>query len=290
MKFFNKYSLLSVALASTIGLFGCGEADKASNQQAQASAPEQPKVVVTEIKLGVVGENNDAWEHVAKVVKDDNIKLTLVKFADYTLPNGALNNGEIDLNAFQHVAFLNSEIADKKFELTRIANTIISPLGIYSQKIKSVDELKDGDLVAIPNDATNGGRAIKLVEAAGLIKVDPSKGFIPTVRDITENPKNLKFYEVDAGNTARLLPDVAVSIINGDFAVDNGLVPQKDAIFLENVGEATDDNPYINIIAARTKDQNRPEFQKIIKAFQTKETAEIILRVRKGAEIPAFKY
>ncbi|MBQ9221720.1 MAG: MetQ/NlpA family ABC transporter substrate-binding protein [Succinivibrio dextrinosolvens] len=243
-----------------------------------------------EVKLGVVGEHNEAWEDVVKRLKNEGVNLTLVKFADYTLPNRALNDGEIDLNAFQHVAYLKADVEAHDYKIEPIANTIIAPLGLYSKKIKNVSELKDGDTIAIPNDPTNGGRALKVLELAGIIKLDPSKGYIPTVRDITENPKNIQIYEVDAGNTPSLLPDVAAAIINSNYAVDNDLNPTTDPIFSDGVGKVDLDNPYINIIAARSDNKDNPLFKKIIAAYQTKETAEIIKELYHGGEVPVFNY
>ena len=145
-----------------------------------------------EIKLGLVGEHSDEWNHVAKELEKEGIKLTLVKFSDYNLPNRALNDGEIDANAFQHKAFLKAESEANGYKLTVIANTIIAPLGAYSSKIKSLDELKEGDKIAIPNDPTNGGRAIRLLESAGLITADKKKGYLVTVRDIQNRHWSVK--------------------------------------------------------------------------------------------------
>jgi len=244
-----------------------------------------------EVKLGVVGEHNEAWESVAERLKSKGIILTLVKFADYTLPNRALNDGEIDLNAFQHQAYLNEDVKSHDYKIETIAQTIIAPLGLYSQKIKSVDEIKEGDTIAIPNDPTNGGRALKVLEQAGIITLDKSKGYVPTVRDIIENPKQIKIYEVDAGNTPSLLPDVAAAIINSNYAVDNNLNPTTDPIFSDGVGgKIEQDNPYINVIAARSADKDKEIFKKVIAEYQTKETADIILKIYKGGEVPVFKY
>lgn len=269
-------TLTAVTLAATFTLSGI----------ANAADP----VVV---KVGVVGENNEPWKVAAKKLEAENIKLEIVKFADYTLPNVALDSGEIDLNAFQHVAFLENQKKERGFKLTRLADTIIAPLSLFSKKYKSVDEIQDGDTIAIPNDPTNGGRALKVLELAGLITLDPSKGYVPEVRDIKENKKNLKLYEVDAANTPSLLPDVAGAIINANYAVDNGLIPLKDSIFSDyNKEVATIDrsNPYINIIAVREGEEKNEVYLKVAKAYQTKEVAEKILEVRKGAEIPAFDY
>ncbi|MBO6258709.1 MAG: methionine ABC transporter membrane-anchored lipoprotein MetQ [Succinivibrio sp.] len=269
-------SLTTVALAAALGLAS----------YAHAADP----IVV---KVGVVGENNEPWKVAAKKLEAENIRLEIVKFADYTLPNVALDSGEIDLNAFQHVAFLENQKKERGFKITRLADTIIAPLSLFSNKYKSVDEIQDGDTIAIPNDPTNGGRALKVLELAGLITLDPSKGYVPEVRDIKENKKNIKIYEVDAANTPSLLPDVAGAIINANYAVDNGLIPLKDSIFSDyNREVATIDrsNPYINIIAVREGQEKNETYLKVAKAYQTKEVAEKILEVRKGAEIPAFDY
>ena len=243
----------------------------------------------TVVKLGVVGENNEQWQPVIDALAEEGVTLELVKFADYTTPNRALADGEIDLNAFQHIAFLESDIEANGYDLTPIGDTILAPLGVYSDKIDSLDELQDGDTIAIPNDATNGGRSLKVLEAAGVITVDPEAGYTPVLSDITDNPKNIQFYEVEAANTASLLPDVAAAIVNGGHAVDNGLNPAEDSIYLETQSE-DGDNPYVNIIVARTEDADNELYQHIVELFQTDEVAEVINTVYAGAYIPAFAY
>lgn len=275
----------SAFVALGLALSACGD-DK--NDQAKNTENSSPKI--TEVKLGVVGEHTEEWKLVAQKLEKEGIKLSIVKFADYTLPNRALNDGDIDLNAFQHKAFLEADCKANGYKLSYIADTIISPLGAYSNKIKSIDELKDGDTVALPNDPTNGGRALKLLEKAGVIKLDASKGYLPTVRDVTENSKNIKFYEVDAGNTPSLIPDVAISIINANYATDNGLTPDKDAIYQDTTGVIDANNPYINIIAAKTENKDNPVFQKVVKAYQQKDVADKILELYNHSQIPVFKY
>lgn len=240
------------------------------------------------IKVGVVGEHNELWEPIIKAFAEKGTTIELVKFADYTLPNQALADKEIDLNSFQHYAFLNNEVKDKGLKIVAIGETILAPLGLYSQKIKSLDELKDGDKIAIPSDATNGGRSLKVLEAAGLIKVRPEAGYVPELKDITENPKHLDFYEVEAAVTASLLPDVAAAIINGAHAVDAGLYPEKDAVYLETQQEGSQ-NPYINIIVAREEDKENPVYKEVIDVFHTDAVAEVIAEVYRGAYIPAWK-
>ena len=288
MKNIKRLASILLVITLAFGVVGCSSnnAQAPTTGTPEASAPAKAEPVT--IKIGVVGENNEQWEPVKAALAKENITLELVKFADYSLPNQALADGEIDLNAFQHYAFLNNEIKTKGLKLTAIGESIIAPLGLYSKKIKSVSELKEGDKIAIPNDATNGGRSLKVLESAGLIKVNPDAGYVPTLKDITENPLKLEFYEVEAAQTSSLLPDVAAAIINGGHAVDAGYFPQTDAIYLETVVQGSD-NPYINIIVARTDDKNKELYKKVVDLFRTDEVAEVIKTVYKGAYIPTWK-
>ena len=286
--------LLAVGAILALGLTACGSSQKAdtntaTGDNASGTAGESTKAEgSTTIKLGVVGENNEQWTPVIEAMAKDGITLELVKFADYSLPNRALNDGEIDLNAFQHKAYLANDIKDNGYKIEAIGDTIIAPLGVYSKKITDLSELKDGDTIAIPRDATTGGRALKVLESAGVIKVNPEAGYTPTLSDITENPKNIKFTEVEAANTPSLLPDVAAAVINGGHAVDNGLNPEKDSIYLEKTEEGAD-NPYVNIIVARIEDKDNENYQKVVKAFQSDDVKKVIEDTYKGAYIPAWK-
>ena len=247
-----------------------------------------PALAQTTVKLGYVGEALSVpWQPVIEKLAAEGVTLKLIPFTDYPQPNRALAEKEIDLNSFQHYAFLNKEIANFGYELTVIGDTLIAPLGLYSRKIKSVSEIKDGDKIAIPSDATNGGRAIKLLETAGLLKVDPAAGFVPEKADITEYVVKVDIIEVEAALTASLLPDVIASIINGAHAVDNGFVPANDAIFLEQAGGTTN-NPYVNVLVARTEDKDNPLYLKILEYYHSPEVAEILATDLKGAFIPAW--
>lgn len=165
----KKKEILRIAAAAVaaLALTACGETGKTAGSETTGDGKQ------TTVRLGVVGENNEQWTPVINRLAEEGITLELVKFADYTLPNQALADGEIDLNSFQHYAYLNNEIKDKGLDLTVIGETVIAPLGVYSERIDSLDQLKEGDQIAIPNDATNEGRALKLLETAGLIKTDP---------------------------------------------------------------------------------------------------------------------
>lgn len=239
------------------------------------------------VRIGVVGEDNEVWDFVIDKLEEEGISAELVKFSDYTQPNNALDQGEIELNSFQHKLFLESYNEDSGTDLFSIGDTVIAPLGIYSEAISSVDEIKEGDTIAIPNDVTNGGRALLLLQTADLITVDPEAGVTPTVNDVTANPLNLQIEELDASQTARALEDVTASVINSGMAVDAGFVPNNDAILLEEVTDETD--PYVNIIAARAEDADNEVYQKIVEAYQAEDTIEVINETSAGSSVPAWK-
>lgn len=245
---------------------------------------------VTTVTVGVVGANNQQWDTVNELLAEENIKCEMVEFAEYALPNKALDSGEIDINAFQHKAYLNNEIEKAGYDLAVLGDTIIAPLSVYSEKITSLDELKEGDKIAVPMDATNEGRCFKILESAGVIEVDPAAGYVPEIKDITSNPLNIEFVEVEAANTAALLsdPEVVAAFVNGAHAVDNGL-SLDDAIYTEQVQPGSD-NPYINIIAVRTADLENETYKKVLEAYQSAETAKAIEEIYKGLYIPAFEY
>lgn len=271
MRQFKKW-ILSVGLViAVVILAACG---------ANADADET-------VTIGVVGENNEVWDYVIDKLADEGISAELVKFTDYNQPNNALAEGEIDLNSFQHKLFLESYNEDNGTDLVPIADTNIAPLGIYSDKITSVDEIAENDTIAVPNDVTNGGRALLLLQTAGLITIDPAAGVTPTVNDITDNPLNLQIEELDASQTARALQDVTASVINSGMAVDYGFVPTEDAVFLEPVNDESD--PYVNVIVARADDTENEVYQQIIEAYQAEDTIEVIDETSAGSSIPAWK-
>ncbi|WP_455716585.1 MetQ/NlpA family ABC transporter substrate-binding protein [Anaerosporobacter sp.] len=239
------------------------------------------------VKIGVVGEANEMWDPVIEELKKEDINIELVVFTDYTTPNKALNDGDTDLNAFQHYAYLNSEVEDNGYKLTAIGDTFISAMNIYSNKIKDVSEITDGAKIAIPNDATNGGRALKILEAAGLIKLNPDAGDSPEKADITENPLNIELVEVDAANIYALLPDVTAGVINCNYALDNGLNPGEDSIFQDNVSIYAGKS-YVNLIAARTEDADNEIYKKIVEAYQTEAVKAVYADEFKGAYIAAW--
>lgn len=277
---------LTLGLALVLGLSSCGS--NGDNKEASEGEKAQTEVSDT-IKIGVVGEKNEVWEEVIKRYEEGTgKKAELVKFSDYTQPNEALASGDIDVNSFQHYKFLDEyNDAQGEEKLVAIADTMLAPLGYYSNQIKSLDELEDGDKVAIPNDPSNGPRALFLLQAAGLIKVNGDPGQAITLDDITENPKNLEFIEMDAAQTARALDDVKVAAVNDNYALDSGLSPNEDAIFLEDP-ENPDAKIYVNVIAARAEDKDNEAYKELVKYYQTDETKKDYDTYTNGAWIASW--
>lgn len=208
--------------------------------------------------------------------------LVIKEFTDYVTPNTALAEKSLNANFFQHIPYLDNTNKEKKLGLTWVAKIHIEPLGLYSLKIKKLGEIKKGAQIAIPNDATNCARALRLLEKNGLIKV--KKGELITAKDITDNPKNIKIRELDAAQLPRTLQDVDAAVINTNFAVEAKLIPAKDAIIIEGK-----DSPYANVIAVRAADKNAPEIKALVKAATSKEVKAYINKVLvpKGI-VPAF--
>ena len=240
------------------------------------AAPKNKKVKATEVKLGVVGSiYEDLWAPAQKALKGQGINLKIVQFSDYVTPNNALSNGEIDLNAFQHRIFLENDAESHNYDVKLIGNTFIIPLNLYSTKVKSVSELEKGSVVAIPNDVTNGGRAYKVLAAAGLITLKTSAGFNPTYDDIETNPNGIVIKELAANTIPSALADVDAAIVNGNYALDFG-IKTESAIFKDT---SVDEKAYWNLIAARGKDlQDSAKveiFRKVVEAFQSPETEKV---------------
>ena len=254
------------ALIFTLGLSaGCG-------QQTTTKAEKVLKVGVT------AGPHAEIMDVVKKVAEKDGLKVEVVEFNDYIQPNVALNQGDIDVNSFQHQPYLDNIIKDRKYDLIAVAKTVIFPMALYSKKIKNIADLPEGATIAIPNDPTNGGRALLLLEKINLLKLKPGTSLNAAVTDIIENPKNITIKELDAAQIPRSLADIDLAAINTNYAVTAGLVPTKDAIAIEDIN-----SPYANIIVVRTKDKDDPSVQKLIKAYQSDEVKAFIQEHFKGS-------
>ncbi|MGX7168366.1 MetQ/NlpA family ABC transporter substrate-binding protein [Facklamia hominis] len=240
------------------------------------------------VKVGVASEyEEDVWKVVQDKAKSEGIDLEIVLFNDYVQPNISLADGSIDLNAFQHVAYLNDWNESNKEDLQAIGFSYVAPLKLYSEKIKSLDELKEGDTVAIPSDVTNGGRALLALQQAGVIEVDESKGVLPTVADIIKNDKKIKFQELDASQLANALPDVAAAAINNNFATDAGL---SDDQAIYNDAEDISSLPidYKNVIVARADQKENPLYLHIVELYHSQEVTDKLSEVSKGSDVPAW--
>lgn len=241
------------------------------------------------VSVGVVSEVEvEVWEDVKERLVDQGIELTIEQFGDYVQPNLAAQAGDVDINAFQHIAYLESFNADNDGDLTHIGYTYVSPLGLYSEKVEDYADLADGAEIIIPNDVTNGGRALLLLQAIDLITLDDAAGTEPTLNDITDNPKNLVITELDASQTARALPDVDAAVINTNFATDSGLVPSEDALFLDtdNISEVSE--IYKNVVATRADDADNETYLKVVAEYQTEATAKKLEEVTQGNDVPAW--
>ena len=238
------------------------------------------------VTIGVASNDTKAWEKVRELAKKDDIDLEIKHFSDYNVPNKALSDGDIDLNAFQHFAFLDQyKKAHKDTNIEALSTTVLAPLGIYSDKVKNIKDVKKGAQVAIPNDVSNQARALKLLESAGLIKLKKNFGLNGTTKDIESNPKDLKIKAVDAQQTARALSDVDISVINNGVATKAGKDAKKDPIYLE---KASSDavKPYINVVAVNSKDKDNKTYKKIIELYHSKEAQKALKEDTKDGEKP----
>lgn len=239
------------------------------------------------VRLGLVGtDSQPVWDSVRARLKKEHINIKYVTFNDYVQPDVALKEGKIDMHSCLTRYYFDSYNKNQHAHLISIGNTVISPLGIYSKKYKHLKDLPDGATIAIPNEPTTLGRGLNLLQSAGLIKVKGNSGIKPSLNDITANPKNLKFKEVDPAETARALSSVDASIINGNYAVAANLQPKKDSLYLEPVNKKA--KPYVNIIAVQAKDKNNPTYKKVVDAYQTEATKQAIQKTYKGSQVAAW--
>ncbi|MEX3313605.1 MetQ/NlpA family ABC transporter substrate-binding protein [Sulfitobacter sp. PS-8MA] len=237
-----------------------------------------------EIKVGVSpGEHAEIMEEVARVAEPMGLEIDVIEFSDYVVPNQALADGDIQANSFQHVPYLEAQMKDRGFALTVVGNTITTPMGVYSDKVEDIAALEEGATFGIPNDPTNGGRALLVLQELGLIKVDPAAGLTPTVLDITENPKDLSFKELDAAQLPRSLADLTAALINTNYAIASGLNPKEDSIAMESA-----ENPYVNVIVVREGDEEAAWVETLLKAYHSDEVKTFIDESYQGTVITSW--
>ena len=272
-------SIVSLILVALL-VVSCGSAQ---NSQPQAENSEDGQPIVLKVGASPV-PHAEILNVVKPLLEAEGIELQIVEFADYNQPNLRLADKDLDANYFQHIPYLESFSNDHNLDLTYTAKVHIEPMGIYSEKIKDISELEDGAEIAIPNDPTNGGRALILLEQAGLLKIKEGVGITATVYDIVENPKNLKITELEAATLPRVLGDVAAAVINSNYALEAKFVPTKDALVLES----PQDNPYVNILAVKSGREQDPAILKLITLLTSPEVKAFIEEKYSGSVLPAF--
>jgi D-methionine transport system substrate-binding protein len=234
-----------------------------------------------------VGATPVPHAEILEFVKDDlaeeGVELEIVEFTDYVTPNLALSDGSIDANYFQHVPYLNQFSTDRGLDLVPVTKVHIEPIGLYSDKYTDLDQIPEGSKIAVPNDPSNEGRALILLHNNGIITLEDPSDLNATPLDIVENPKNIKFEELEAAQLPRVLPDVAGAVINTNYALEADLNPVDDALVLES-----SESPYVNILVVRAGDEDNENIQKLVEALNTTKVKEFILEEYEGAIVPAF--
>lgn len=270
----RKILVLMLLVAVSLFTMACGNDQK----------PADDKKAAATLKVGATAvPHAEILNQVKPLLAKENVNLVVVEMNDYVRPNMAVADKELDANFFQHVPYLEKFNADRKLTLTKVNAVHVEPMGIYSSKIKNLKDIPDKAVVAIPNDPTNGGRALILLAKAGVIKLKDNAGIAATKQDIAENPKNLDIKELEAPQLPRSLSDVTIAVINTNYALDAKLNPTKDALFIEDKN-----SPYVNVLVVRQGDEKRPEIQKLAKALNSEDVKKFIADKYKGAIVPAF--
>lgn len=237
-----------------------------------------------QIKVGATPvPHAEILEFIKPFLAEEGIDLQIVEFTDYVQPNLALSDGELDANFFQHIPYLETFSADHRLDLAVLTKVHIEPMGLYSQRVESLDDLRNGAVIAIPNDVTNGGRALMLLQDAGLITLRSGVGLEATPLDVASNPKRLQFRELEAAMLPRSLSDVDAAVINTNFALEAGLDPLADSLVIEG-----EESPYANVVAVRSADVDREALQKLAEAITRPEVREFIVNKYGGAVVPVF--
>ncbi|USG66313.1 MetQ/NlpA family ABC transporter substrate-binding protein [Brevibacillus ruminantium] len=273
-------SVLSTVLA--FSLAACGSKNEAAPAPAANGSQGEQKVVTLTVAATPVPQA-EILKFVAPKLKEEGVNLEVKEFTDYVQPNVQVHEKQLDANFFQHLPYLQQFNKDQNMDLVEVVPVHIEPFGAYSKKVKSVDELADGATVALPNDVTNNGRALALLEKSGLVKLKDGVGINGTVKDIVENKKNLQFKEVEAAMLPRVLDEVDLALINTNYALEAKLVPTKDALFIEDK-----ESPYANYLVARPDNKDDEAIQKLAKALNTPEVKKFIEDTYEGAVVPAF--
>lgn len=289
----NKTNFWFIMLALVVLLAGCGNnggnngnnaGGNAAGTNNAGQATEAPAPEEVTLKVGATPvPHAEILNKLVPVLKEQGVNLEVVEFTDYIQPNVQVYEKQLDANFFQHVPYLDQFNKDKGYDLVKAAGVHIEPFGVYSNKIKAIEELKDGAKIAIPNDPSNGGRALILLAQHGLIELDEAAGVDVTVADIKANPREFEIVELEAATLPRVLDEVDIAAINTNYALEADLNPTEDALFIEDK-----ESPYVNILVTRSDNQNDEAIQKLVKALQSPEIEAFINDTYKGAVVPAF--
>lgn len=259
------FTIVAVLLIASFAFVGCSKQETDSSVLTIGATPEPHASML-----------NLVVEDLAK----EGITLKVVEFTDYNIPNEALESGQLDANFFQHIPYMEESIAKNGYHLSNAAGIHIEPIAIYSNKVKSLADLKNGAEIAIPNDPTNEGRALLLLQSAGLIKLSDKAGITATPLDITSNPKKLEFVEIEAASLPRVLADVDAAVINGNYAIPAGLSAKNDGLFVEGA-----DSPYVNIITVKAGNENDPRIVALVNALKSDKIKNYINETYPNGEV-----
>ena len=236
------------------------------------------------IKVGIMsGEDEDVWRVVTTEAAKKGLKIETITFNDYTQPNEALERGEIDANAFQHQPYLDNQIKQNGYHIVRVGYTGVWPIGLYSKKHKSVAELPEGAVIGVPNDPSNEGRALRVLQSEGLIKLKDGTGILATIADVAENPKNIEIKELDAGIVGRSIDDLDAGVVNTDWALKSGLSPAERV-----AQEPIADNPYRNFIAVKEENKDADWVKTLVSSYQNDTVKAEFDKVYKGTGLSAY--
>lgn len=258
-------TILAVALLSAATVFAAGAAEAQDNVLRVGASPEPHAAL-----LALVQDD----------LAEQGITLEIVEFTDYIMPNEALEAGEIDANYFQHLPYLDSQNAEKGFHLANAGGIHIEPMALYAPKYDSLEAIPDGATIAIPNDPTNEGRALLLLQSAGLITLSEDAGLEAVPADIADNPKGLRFSEIEAASLPRVLEDVDAAVINGNYAIPVGLIATRDGLYVEG-----GDSPYVNVIAVYEGNENNADVQALVEALKGEEVAAYVAEKYPNGEV-----
>ncbi|WP_040712714.1 MetQ/NlpA family ABC transporter substrate-binding protein [Paenibacillus curdlanolyticus] len=277
-------ALLMLTVVLALSLVACGNKDEDQNEDEGKTEQGAGGTAAVTLKVGATPvPHAEILKEVQPILKEQGVNLEIVEFNDYVQPNVQVYEKQLDANFFQHTPYLDQFNKDKGYDLVKVTGVHIEPLGAYSKTLKKLDELGDGAKVAIPNDPSNGGRALSLLEKNGLLKLKEGVGVSATIGDITDNPKKLKVTELEAATLPRVLDEVDLGIINTNYALEAGLVPTTDALFLEGK-----DSPYVNILVSRPDDKDSEAMKKLAEALNSDKVRTFIEQKYKGAVVPAF--